>query len=104
MNEKCCGECRKLRTNECCRPDHCVQHGYCDFAYHRLDKQCPLCGVDLFVQKTEPIKRSNVVYTTKICPVCGYRVKVTFDFTILSPVKPPGQSLATHTEEKAVIS
>lgn len=85
--KKSCGECRKLRTNDCVRPDHCVSHGYSDFCQYRIGKMCPTCRVSLLVQKTNPISGSNVVYTTKYCPVCGYRVKITFDAQEMPSVK-----------------
>jgi len=77
--QRSCGECRKLRTNECRRPDYCVSHGYSDFSPHRIGRVCPVCNIGLRVRKTDPVKNSNVVYTTKYCPACGYRVKITFD-------------------------
>lgn len=86
MQEKHCKNCGKLRTDECTRPDHCVQHRYSDFRCLDINHACPKHGAVLRVQKTDKVKGSNVVYTFKICPVCKYRVRLTSDYKVLSRV------------------
>lgn len=87
---KSCGECRKLRTEECRRPDYCVRRGYCDFGGYgkpRIDKECSNCGAVLKVQKTRPIENSHSILTWKYCPVCGHLVETSFDARVLQPIK-----------------
>jgi hypothetical protein len=64
--QKSCGECRKLMTDECRRPDHCVGHGYCDFGQARPWEQCPYCGVKF--KRPRNRKIGTVIITDLVCP------------------------------------
>ncbi len=46
FDKKSCGECAKLRTEFCTRPDACVKSGYKYFQdpYTLPEKFCPICG------------------------------------------------------------
>jgi len=83
--EKNCITCRLRGTRLCGNPLECIQAGFS--CYRGIDPSvvCPEHGQVLLVQKTDPIKGSNVVYTFKVCPICGYRVRVTREFKMLTP-------------------
>ena len=69
---RCCGECRKLRTDECKRPDWCVEHNYGDFSFFKPWEKCEQCGGPMRVARTDPNLSKTVLKTEKICADCGW--------------------------------
>jgi hypothetical protein len=81
MQEKCCSECRKLRTDECRRPDYCVNQGYCDWAPAHAWKQCESCGRKLIRVRTDPIS-ANLTEVDLVCPECGLEAIVKREYIV----------------------
>jgi len=74
MAIKTCGECAKLRTSLCFRPDYCVNHGYTDFARSRPWKKCEICGGNMRrIRTSNPSK--TVVITDIVCADCGLQAE-----------------------------
>lgn len=67
---KSCGECAKLRTPLCYRPDYCVGKRYSDFQQAKPWKKCEDCGGPMRrIRTRHPVK--NVVITEITCADCG---------------------------------
>jgi hypothetical protein len=69
---KNCGECAKLRTTSCTRPDHCVRQGYNDFSKSKPWKKCSECGGQMRRVRTDPNQSETVVKTEVVCVDCGW--------------------------------
>ena len=70
MNDRSCGECRKLRTDECRRPDQCVLGGYKYYARVRNWRNCEECGARLKTIRSDQITE-NLSEIDVVCPECG---------------------------------
>jgi len=67
---KSCGECGKLRTALCARPDICVRQSYIDFSRAKPWKKCEDCGGPMRrIRTNHPTK--NIVITDLECADCG---------------------------------
>lgn len=71
-----------MRTDECRRPWHCVNHEYSDFGL-MSDLYCPQCRVKYKTAWTDPVEGSTVVYRYLECPACGRRLRETREVEVL---------------------
>jgi hypothetical protein len=83
---KSCGECGKLRTGLCTRPDYCVQHGYSDFAPSRPWKRCENCGGAIRRIRTDHPSK-NVCVTDLRCADCGLVAEERREYIRKTPAK-----------------
>ncbi len=72
VRHKSCGECAKLRTALCVRPDYCVGHGYSDFSRSKPWKKCEKCGGPMRRIRTDPNLSETVTKTEVVCADCGW--------------------------------
>lgn len=74
MIDKSCGECSKIRTEFCTRPDECVIGGYKDFQdpYALPEKFCQKCKTRLKRPASKKLS-DNYRVVRLVCPACGNR-------------------------------
>lgn len=69
MDNRSCGECGKLRSEECKQPDYCVSHGYSNFSKASPFKKCD-CGGQIHRIRTTAISDTFFI-TDLLCMSCG---------------------------------
>ena len=69
-----CGQCAKLRTPFCDRPDECVSHEYKDFRQTKPWKTCRKCNGPMRRLRSDPVSETLVI-THLRCADCGLEAK-----------------------------